>query len=113
MTVSVQRHSLSTAAEFFAQHQLGHITKTRSNGSTVLLVEQNAAAALNVADRAYIMKSGAIIDERPAREFLADKTLAQAYLGGGDLDAMERRIRRKALTYLSEQPDQPDSPIRS
>ncbi len=49
-------------------------------GATVLLVEQNARAALAIADRAYILRSGKVVASGAARDFLEDETLARAYL---------------------------------
>ena len=49
-------------------------------GTAVLLVEQNARAALSVADRAYILRDGRIVASGTSDEILADDTLASAYL---------------------------------
>lgn len=51
-------------------------------GTTVLLVEQNANLALNVADRAYIIRNGEIEMEGNARELLKDERVKKAYLEG-------------------------------
>lgn len=70
----------------------------RNAGGTVLLVEQNAHAALRIADRAYVMKNGSIADHRGAADLLADDTVAQAYLGGGPGgESMEARLRARAV----------------
>jgi ABC-type branched-subunit amino acid transport system ATPase component/ABC-type branched-subunit amino acid transport system permease subunit len=53
----------------------------RDEGVTILLVDQTAAMALSVADRAYVLQSGAIAHSGSARELSADPALAQAYLG--------------------------------
>ncbi|HKS62423.1 MAG TPA: branched-chain amino acid ABC transporter ATP-binding protein/permease, partial [Xanthobacteraceae bacterium] len=53
----------------------------RDEGVTILLVDQTAAMALSVADRAYVLQSGAVAHSGPARELSADAALAQAYLG--------------------------------
>jgi len=50
-------------------------------GVTVLLVEQNAQRALQMADRAYVLESGELALEGPARELLADPRVQAAYLG--------------------------------
>jgi len=55
----------------------------RDEGITILLVDQTAVMALSVADRAYVLQSGAIVHSGSARELSADPALAQAYLGGG------------------------------
>ncbi|MDI6638333.1 MAG: ABC transporter ATP-binding protein, partial [Bacillota bacterium] len=49
-------------------------------GTTVLLVEQNARAALAIADRAYVLRSGRIVGTGPAARFLDDESLTRAYL---------------------------------
>ena len=53
----------------------------RSRGLSVLLVEQNARAALKIADRGYIIEGGRISIQGSARELLADERVAAAYLG--------------------------------
>ncbi|PZS17317.1 MAG: ABC transporter ATP-binding protein [Pseudonocardiales bacterium] len=58
------------------------IEKIRDQGVTVLLVEQNALAALRIADYAYVLESGHLTLEGPAAELLSDESLTKAYLGG-------------------------------
>jgi branched-chain amino acid transport system ATP-binding protein len=53
----------------------------RANGVSVLLVEQNAQAALQIADRAYVMELGEFILDGPAKEIAADRRVAASYLG--------------------------------
>ncbi|MGM0453839.1 MAG: ABC transporter ATP-binding protein [Thermodesulfobacteriota bacterium] len=53
----------------------------RNKGLTLLLVEQNAQAALQLADRGYVFETGAIVLQGPAGELLADKDVKRAYLG--------------------------------
>jgi branched-chain amino acid transport system ATP-binding protein len=55
----------------------------RDEGVTLLLVDQTAVMALSVADRAYVLQSGAIVHAGSAQQLGADPALAQAYLGGG------------------------------
>jgi branched-chain amino acid transport system ATP-binding protein len=55
-------------------------------GTTVLLVEQNARLALQVSDHAYVLERGSIVLEGPSRELAADPRVRAAYLGG-DVDA--------------------------
>jgi branched-chain amino acid transport system ATP-binding protein len=57
------------------------IADINSQGTTVLLVEQNAQQALSRSDRAYILETGAITRTGPAREMLADESIRAAYLG--------------------------------
>ena len=74
------------------------VQEIRDAGSTVLLVEQNANAALRIADRAYVMKTGQIVDHGDAAALLADDAVAEAYLGGRvGGDSMESRLRAKAV----------------
>ena len=57
------------------------MTKVRTQGVTVLLVEQDVHAALSIADRGYVMETGAIVREGTARELAADPEVQRAYLG--------------------------------
>ena len=59
----------------------GIIAEINAAGTTVLLVEQNAQQALSRSDRAYIMETGTVTREGPARELLADDSVRAAYLG--------------------------------
>ena len=54
----------------------------RSQGTTVLLVEQNALAALRVADYAYVLESGVLKLEGPAAPMAQNDDIVRAYLGG-------------------------------
>ena len=58
------------------------IEKIRSQGVTVLLVEQNALAALEIADYAYVLESGRLNLEGDADQLLDDPSVTAAYLGG-------------------------------
>jgi branched-chain amino acid transport system ATP-binding protein len=51
---------------------------------TILLVEQNAMRALEMADRAYVMDSGLITLEGPAQSLLNNPSVQAAYLGLGE-----------------------------
>ena len=51
-------------------------------GTTILLVEQNARVALDVSDYAYVLERGRIVLEGPARELASDPRVEAAYLGG-------------------------------
>jgi branched-chain amino acid transport system ATP-binding protein len=57
------------------------IGELRSSGVSVLLVEQNAQAALKVADRAYVMELGEFILNGPASDIAANQRVAASYLG--------------------------------
>ncbi|WP_028583913.1 ABC transporter ATP-binding protein [Desulfogranum mediterraneum] len=57
------------------------ITRLRDEGNTVLLVEQNATAALGIADRGYVLEVGKVILQGPAADLLANSDVQRAYLG--------------------------------
>jgi branched-chain amino acid transport system ATP-binding protein len=57
------------------------VKEVHAQGVTVLLVEQNASRALQIADRAYVMESGLITMSGDAREMLSDPKVRAAYLG--------------------------------
>ena len=57
------------------------IADINAQGTTVLLVEQNAQQALSRSDRAYILETGNVTCSGPARELLADDSIRAAYLG--------------------------------
>ena len=57
------------------------IRRLRDEGNTVLLIEQNARAALAVADRGYVLEVGKIIVQGPAADLLANSDVQRAYLG--------------------------------
>jgi len=57
------------------------IVQMRSEGKTVLLVEQNAKAALQVADRGYVFETGNVVLQGKARDLLEDEDVKRAYLG--------------------------------
>ena len=58
------------------------INRINAEGRTVLLVEQNAYAALSIADYAYILEVGSVVLEGPGKEMLANPKVKEAYLGG-------------------------------
>jgi branched-chain amino acid transport system ATP-binding protein len=57
------------------------ITKVNEQGTTVLLVEQNALVALNIANHAYVLETGQITLEGPAKELANNDEVRKAYLG--------------------------------
>jgi branched-chain amino acid transport system ATP-binding protein len=57
------------------------IVSLKANGITVLLVEQNASAALEIADRAYVMETGRIVSTGEGSVLLSDPKVKAAYLG--------------------------------
>jgi len=62
----------------------------RDEGTTVLLVEQNAKAALKMADRGYVLETGKVILEGPAAELLENREVQRAYLGKDKKEIWER-----------------------
>jgi branched-chain amino acid transport system ATP-binding protein len=57
------------------------IDNIRSEGTTILLVEQNANAALHHSDRAYVLETGRIVMEGDSKQLAADPRVKEAYLG--------------------------------
>ena len=62
------------------------ITRLRDEGNTVLLVEQNAKAALGIADRGYVLETGRIVLQGSSEDLLSNRDVQRAYLGR-DLDS--------------------------
>lgn len=58
------------------------LQELRQEGSTILIVEQNALATLKIADHAYVLELGTISMSGPAAELIHDERLIDAYLGG-------------------------------
>ncbi len=69
-------------APLFVEEIFAIIAALKAEGTTILLVEQNASAALDVADHAYVLETGRIVLSGPAVEVAADPAVAAAYLGG-------------------------------
>jgi branched-chain amino acid transport system ATP-binding protein len=57
------------------------IADLKAQGRTILVVEQNARRALEVADRAYVLRTGSVVDEGTGADLLARTDLFEAYLG--------------------------------
>ena len=60
---------------------LNVIRQLHGQGMTVMLVEQNVAASLRLADRAYVLENGSVVLSGPGNELLGDSRIKQAYLG--------------------------------
>lgn len=58
------------------------ISAIRDQGITILLIEQNASAALEIADRAYVLESGSVKMSGSAKDLRKDDQVTKAYLGG-------------------------------
>ena len=89
-------------APLLVERIMREIVRLREAGGTVLVVEQNARAALAIAERAYVLENGRIGASGIARELLGDASVQDAYLGGagGGARAIEARIRAKRSAIL-------------
>jgi len=65
----------------YVERVLETIATISRQGVSVFMVEQNATLALSIADRGYVIRNGAIVLDRPARELLNDPAVQDAYLG--------------------------------
>jgi len=72
------------------------IVHVNEQGTSVLLVEQNATMALSIADEGYVLEHGRIVRDGPGQELLADKDIREFYLGIGEAG---RRSFRDVKTY--------------
>ena len=54
----------------------------KAQGTTVLLIEQNANKALSIADRGYVLETGKVVLSGTGKELLASDEVRKAYLGG-------------------------------
>lgn len=68
-------------APLLVKQVMGVVQELKRRDITVLLVEQNAMAALSIADRGYVMETGRIVTEGPAKDLLVDPAVREAYLG--------------------------------
>jgi len=69
-------------APFLVDEIFAIIEEINSQGTSILLVEQNAQMALSIADRAYVLETGRFVLEGPAQEVAANPEVKEAYLGG-------------------------------
>ena len=60
------------------------VAKIAEDGTSVLLVEQNAMMALSIAHRGYVIENGQVVKEGPGKELLGDEQIREAYLGIGE-----------------------------
>jgi branched-chain amino acid transport system ATP-binding protein len=72
------------------------IVELNRQGTSVLLVEQNAAMALGIASHGYVMETGRVVKDGPAAELLADQDIQEFYLGVGESG---RRSFRDVKSY--------------
>jgi branched-chain amino acid transport system ATP-binding protein len=69
-------------APTIVEQTLGIISAIRDGGATVLLVEQNAFAALELCDHAYLLETGQVVKTGAGSDLIADPHVRAAYLGG-------------------------------
>lgn len=74
----------------------GIIREVNAQGTSVVLVEQNATMALSLADHGYILENGRVVKDGPGEALLADKDIQEFYLGVGDAG---RKSFRDVKTY--------------
>jgi branched-chain amino acid transport system ATP-binding protein len=88
-------------APLVAQQILREIVTLRDAGGTVFVVEQNARAALAIADRGYVLENGRITLSGRAADLLGDTAVQDAYLGGaGGANEVEDHIRERKRAIL-------------
>jgi len=68
-------------APILVQQIFAIIREIKEQGTTILLVEQNALQALTIADRGYVLQTGQVVLAGPAAELREDETVRKAYLG--------------------------------
>ncbi len=69
-------------APIFIQEIFDIIQDIKAQGTTVLLIEQNANKALSIADRGYVLETGKVVLSGTGEELLASDEVRKAYLGG-------------------------------
>ncbi len=69
-------------APLLMQEMFRALAEINREGTTILLVEQNAHMALQFAQRGYVLETGRIVLEGPTRELMEDQRVKEAYLGG-------------------------------
>ncbi len=81
----------------------------RDEGTTILLVEQNAQAALELADRGYVLETGQVILEGPSQELLNNREVTRAYLGKQKRDRWElsNRVSKDPKEKVSAEDSNP------
>jgi branched-chain amino acid transport system ATP-binding protein len=68
-------------APLVVQEIISIIEKLRNEGTTILLVEQNARAALKISDRAYVLETGKVRVQGKSSELMENAAVKKAYLG--------------------------------
>jgi branched-chain amino acid transport system ATP-binding protein len=83
-------------APLITEELFGIIHQLNEEGITMLLVEQNAHAALNIGSRGYVVETGRIVLDGKARELLDNEDVREFYLGSGE---RERKSYKDAKRY--------------
>lgn len=73
------------------------LTRLRAAGLTILLIEQNARAALEIADRAYVLTTGKVTSSGTGQKLLAAEDISSSYLGWDEKAGSARKSRPKQL----------------
>jgi branched-chain amino acid transport system ATP-binding protein len=68
-------------APILVQQVFQKITEINQQGTTVLLVEQNALQALSIANRGYVLQTGKVVLTGPASDLIQNEMVRKAYLG--------------------------------
>ncbi|MBL1226934.1 ABC transporter ATP-binding protein [Enterococcus sp. BWR-S5] len=69
-------------APIFIQEIFNIIQEINKQGTTILLIEQNAKMALSIADRGYVLETGSIVLSGTGKDLIDDEEVKKAYLGG-------------------------------
>ena len=83
-------------APLIVEQIAGIVRTVNAQGTSVLLVEQNAAMALSVADHGYVLENGKVVKDGPAARLADDKDIREFYLGVGEAG---RRSFRDVKSY--------------
>ena len=83
-------------APLIVEQIAGIVRTVNAEGTSVLLVEQNAAMALSVADHGYVLENGKVVKDGPAARLADDKDIQEFYLGVGEAG---RRSFRDVKSY--------------
>jgi branched-chain amino acid transport system ATP-binding protein len=76
-------------APIVSQEIFRKLVELQQHGTTILLVEQNAAAAFRVSDRCYVLETGRITLQGPVRDLVQNRDVQRAYLGKGKKEIWE------------------------
>lgn len=69
-------------APIFIKEIFSIVQEINQQGTTILLIEQNAKMALSIADQGYVLETGKVVLSGTGQELLASEEVKKAYLGG-------------------------------